>query len=154
MSHTPLDIDALVNELQPELLPEVVVTISDVIGYRATLQLITQLGGIEFVVPRLECAPNRSRRYRDMVVDVIGDELANRLFDLFGGERLYLPRCHAAFIKLRNIEFAKQVAQAVARGELQAAVIQRLAPQYGFTERWAFTVLASEYACAQPDLFN
>lgn len=133
-------IDALVTELLPELLPEIVVNISDLIGYRAALKLVQALGGIDFAMPTGEMDSNREQT----LVDAIGCDAAKALMQAYGGERLYIPRCHAAFVQLRYREFCQDVTRAVVNGETQTAAIHRYAPQYGFTERWAYTLLREE----------
>jgi hypothetical protein len=143
-------IDALVDELKPELLPEIIVNISDLIGYKAALKLINAFGGIRFEIPQ----GVQASRYFDALVVAIGADATEKLTRTYGGDMVYIPCCHIAFIKLRNVEFKQEVTLAVARGEVQTAVIHRLAPQYGFTERWAYKVLAAESAIDQLDLFD
>lgn len=140
MSQPLLDIDAIVNELLPELLPEVIVDISKLIGYKNTLKLVQALGGIDFAVPTGDMCSNAE----GLLVNAIGENATIILMQRYGGERIYIPRCYAAFNQLRYRDFHRQIMQAVASGELQKTAIQRLAPQYGFTERWAYTVLSYE----------
>lgn len=133
-------IDELVEELLPELLPDVVLNISELIGYRLALQLVQALGGIDFAVP----TSVSGGRYSQLLINAIGAAAAHTLIKAFGGERLYIPRCQAAFIQLRNQEFRAAVVAAVVAGEVQKSAIHRYAPQFGFTERWAYTVLREE----------
>lgn len=143
-------IDALVVELLPELLPDIIVDISELIGYKATLQLVEAFGGIKLAMPS---GQHPSRLY-DALIAAIGADAAAKLTERYERDFIYIPCCHIAFIKLRNTEFKQAVTAAVARGEVQTAVIHRLARQYGFTERWAYKVLAAESAIDQLDLFN
>lgn len=140
MSTKPLDIDALVNELLPELLPDIVNAISVLIGYRSALKLIQAIGGIDLVVPTGELRSGTAV----LLINAVGDDDALTLMRAYGGERLYIPRCHAAMTQLRNQEFCKHIAMMVANGDTQTAAIHLYAPQYGFTERWAYVVLRAE----------
>lgn len=148
MSTKPLDIDALVNELLPELLPDIVNHISALIGYRSALKLIQAIGGIDLVVPTGEL--NSSTAV--LLINAVGDDDALTLMQAYGGERLYIPRCHAAMTQLRNKSFCQSVASAVTSGTTQTAAIHQYAPQYGFTERWAYVVLSAESRRADPQL--
>ena len=152
MSQKPLNIEALVNELLPELLPEVVLDIAELVGYKTALQLVQALGGIDFAMPTGDADSYREQQ----LINAVGVEAAELIIKRYGGERLYIPRCQAAFIQLRNQEFRQAVMMAVANGETQTTAIHRYAPQYGFTERWAYTVLAEENkrADTQLSLFN
>ena len=140
MSTKPLDIDALVNELLPELLPDIVNAISVLIGYRSALKLIQAIGGINLLMPTGELHSSTAA----LLINAVGDDDALTLMKAYGGERLYIPRCHAAMTQLRNQEFCKHVAMMVANGDTQTAAIHLYAPQYGFTERWAYVVLRAE----------
>lgn len=152
MSTKKRDIDALVNELLPELLPDIVNNISALIGYRSTLKLIQSIGGIDLVVPTGELKSSTA----EMLINSVGKHDALTLMKAYGGERLYIPRCHVAMIQLRNQEFYKKVTSMVAAGDTQTAAIHLYAPQHGFTERWAYVVLAAERsrACTQLSLFD
>lgn len=133
-------IDELVEELLPELLPDVILDIAKLIGYRVALQLVQAMGGFDFAVP----IAATGGRYYQLLLDAVGDIAAKLLIQEYGGERLYIPRCHAAFTQLRNQEFRAAVVAAVVAGEVQRTAIRRYAPQFGFTERWAYTVLREE----------
>lgn len=152
MSHKPLDIDALVNELLPELLPDIVVDISNLIGYKTTLLLVQELGGNDFAMPTGDMGSASEQR----LINAVGVDAAKQLIQAYGGDRIYIPRCQAAFNQLRYQEFRIDIVKAVANGEMQKTAIQRLAPKYGFTERWAYTVLAEETkrSDAQMSLFD
>lgn len=148
MSKQTIDIDALVNELLPELLPDIVNNISALIGYRSALKLIQAIGGIDLVVPTGELKSGTAA----LLISAVGESDALKLMETYGGERMYIPRCHAAMIQLRNQEFCQQVAKMVAAGDTQKAAIHLYAPQYGFTERWAYVVLRAENKRADTQL--
>lgn len=142
-------IEALVDELLPELLPESVVSISELIGYSKALRLVSVFGGFHFAIPLGE----KPSRYHQMLIDAIGDEATKKLISRFGGERLYIPKCHAAFTQMRNRQFREEVL-AAKRGR-GVRPIQEIARKYGFSERWAQHVLKEENERAeQMDLFN
>lgn len=148
MSNTPLDIDALVAELLPELLPDVVIDIAALVGYKTALKLVQALGGIDFAMPSGETGGHASM----LLTNAVGVDAAKLLIKAYGGERVYIPRCQSAFTQMRNQEFRRSVMAMVANGETQKAAIRLYAPQYGFTERWAYTVLSEESKRADPQL--
>lgn len=148
MSTKPLDIDALVNELLPELLPDIINDISNLIGYKTALKLVQAFGGVDFAMP----VGATDSIALDKLVAVIGADAAKQLTQVYGGDDVYIPRCHAALIQLRNQEFCRSVMAMVANGETQTAAIHLYAPQYGFTERWAYTVLSEESKRADTQL--
>lgn len=133
-------INALVNELLPELLPEIVMNISDLTSYRAALKLVQAFGGIKFAMP----LGDRDSKYYQKLIDAIGHDDAKTLIKNYGGDLIYIPCCHAALIQLRNQEFRNAVVAAVTDGAIQTAAIHLYAPQFGFTERWAYKVLSEE----------
>ena len=140
MIRKPLDIDDLVAELSPELLPDVVTDIVTLIGYPKTLKLLQVLGGLEFAMPTGDkVGPSAT-----LLANAIGIDEAKLLMQAYGGERLYIPRCVTAFIQLNNQQFCRDVQKMVDSGEKQKTAIHRYAPQYGFSERWAYTVLREE----------
>ena len=145
-----INIDDLVNEMTLEQLPDVITDIAVVIGYDKTVKLVQRLGGIDFAMPTGSQDSSRAK----ILVDTIGSAATEQLMKRFGGARLYIPRCHAACLWLRNQEFVTAIEMAVARGSTQTAAIQKYAPQYGFTERWAYQILSNaKKDDNQPDLF-
>ena len=140
MIRKPLDIDALVAELSPELLPDVVTDIVSIIGYPKTLQLLQALGGLDFAMPTGE----KTGPSATLLTNAVGSDAAKLLMQAFGGERLYIPRCISAFVQLNNQSFCRDVRRMVEGGQTQKAAIHLYAPQYGFSERWAYTVLREE----------
>lgn len=140
MIRKPLDVDALVAELSPELLPDVVTDIVSIIGYPKTLKMLQVLGGLDFAMPTGE----KGGPSATLLINAVGHNEAQLLMQAFGGERLYIPRCISAFVRLNNQEFCRDVSRMVSRGETQKAAIRLYAPQYGFSERWAYTVLSEE----------
>ena len=152
MSTKPLDIDALANELSPDLLPDIVVDISQMIGYGAALKLVQALGGIDFAMPKGELDSHALKQ----LVSAVGVDAARTLMKVYGGAYLYIPRCHAALTQLRNQEFRKKVVAMVASGSTQTAAMHFYMQQYGFSERWAYVVMREETkrADTQMSLFD
>lgn len=141
-------IDALVDELLPELLPDIVTDIANLVGYTAALKLVQAFGGVDFAMP----VGATDSAALDKLVAVVGADAAHKLTRVYGGDDVYIPRCHTAMTQLRHKEFCKQVAQMVAAGDTQTAAIHLYAPQYGFTERWAYVVLSAERSRADTQL--
>lgn len=145
------DVQALVKELSPEMLPDAVADIADIIGLNKTLLLVQKLGGVDFAIPM----GNLQWSSEQLLIDAIGESAAAELMTAYGGERLYIPRCQAACIKLRNHEFRVAIEMMVASGKTQTAAIRQYAPQYGFTERWAYKILSEKSGLdAQLSLFD
>lgn len=132
------------------LLPQAVLELVDVIGYEASIKLVQTFGGLDVHVPvgRLESG-NLAR-----LNETIGELAAEALMAVYGGARLYVPKCDAALIALRNQRFCQAVEEAVSLGESKKAAIQALAVEFGITERWGYDILArAKAATAQQSLF-
>lgn len=132
-----------------DLLPDTVIDIIEVIGYEATRRLIENLGGNDFEIPHGKTLSARRRR----LIDAIGNEAAHELMDVYGGASVYIPRCTAALTALRNQQFRTAVAMEMDLGSSQVMAIQKLAPVYGFTERWAYEILRERATPHQSRLF-
>lgn len=131
-----ININQLEQEMALELMPDVVADISELIGYPKTCRLIESFGGLDFRMPK-----SSNGQWAETLIEVLGNDDAQRLMNVYGGTRLYIPRCNALMIYLRNHDFVSKVEQAVADGSSQTLAIQKYALQYGFSERWAYEVL-------------
>ncbi|MDO5770388.1 MAG: Mor transcription activator family protein [Psychrobacter sp.] len=134
-----MDIDKLVDEMTPEQLPDVITDIAALIGYSNALLIVQNLGGVDFNIPK---GGNENSRRAQTLVDIVGQEAADKIMKAFGGAKLYIPRCQAALIFVRNKEFRTAIEMAVASGMSQTAALEQYAPQFGFSERWAYVVLS------------
>ncbi|EFX2000393.1 TPA: Mor transcription activator family protein [Shigella sonnei] len=124
-----------------DLLPESVQQIADLIGYPATARLLDVLGGTTFPVGKGLRAIGAARAA--LLKQTIGEENARLLVKNFGGEVLYLPRCNSALRELRNRAFLNEFHQLRDDGVSSLMVMTRLCPKYGFSDRFAWQLLAS-----------
>lgn len=118
-------------------LPAVMIEIAQLIGYDQAYLLVKAIGGTDFAIPR---GCEDSMRARQLIA-AIGQEDARILMEIYGGSRLYIPRCHLALTELRNQAFFAAIEQDMALGSSQSAAIQAQAPRFGFSERWAYQLL-------------
>lgn len=124
--------------IMQEQLPQVVLDISDLIGYDKALLLTERLGGRDFAVPLGDKASDNLAT----LIAAIGDKAANDFMAHYGGERLYIPRCKSALTKMRDNQFYADIASAIAKGTKKTAAIQQSAMKYGFSERWGYHLLS------------
>lgn len=137
----------LINEDLQALLPAIVLEIAELIGLPNALILCEKLGGLDFDVPVHEKA-----RHADLLVGLVGKTATIAMIERFAGERIYIPRCHDYMIAIRNQSFIDAVHGMMEKGVKQKQAIQQLAPQFGFTERWAYEIL-NRQRTTQMDLF-
>ncbi|CRG49000.1 Mor transcription activator family [Yersinia wautersii] len=122
------------------LLPESVQQIAELIGYPATARLLDKLGGTTFPIGKGLRALGAARA--TLLRETIGDENAQLLVKHFGGEVLYLPRCDRALRELRNRSFLAEFSRLRALGVSSLMVMTQLCPKYGFSDRFAWGLLA------------
>lgn len=131
--------DKLTDDELAALLPPQVVDIAQFIGYSKALLLVKGMGGVDFAVPR-GLTKNRSER-EQRLIDAIGVESAKQFMAVFGGERLYVPRCEQLLRELRNRKFCECIDSAVDGGMTQTKAVQKFAYEFGMTERNGYKVL-------------
>ena len=122
------------------LLPESVQQIAELIGYPATARLLDKLGGTTFPIGKGLRALGAARA--TLLRETIGDENAQLLVKHFGGEVLYLPRCDRALRELRNRSILAEFSELRALGVSSLMVMTQLCPKYGFSDRFAWGLLA------------
>ena len=124
------------------LLPDSVITIAELIGFPATAELLRVLGGTTFPVGKglRSMGAGRAKLLRE----TIGDENARLMTAHFGGEVLYLPRCDRALRELRNRAFMGEFNSLKNNGISTPRIMTQLCPKYGFTDRFAWQLLASK----------
>ncbi|MFO4111166.1 Mor transcription activator family protein [Enterobacter roggenkampii] len=125
-----------------ELLPSAVIQIADLLGFPATEQLLSAFGGTTFPIGKGLRAMGASRAA--LLRDTIGDEKTQLLIKNFGGEVLYLPRCDRALRELRNRRFLAEFAEVREQGSSSLMAMTFLCPKYGFSDRFAWELLAQQ----------
>ena len=133
------------------LLPETMVQIVDVIGVKASLDLVKAIGGARFKFGK---GKNDTPRL-NMLFSAIGEEQTYALLRVFGGEELYVPRCEEALRELRNEQFRHDFFYLTERqGMSRLMAMSALCPRYKISDRTGYTIVGSrQAACDQPPLF-
>lgn len=139
----------LIHEDLQSLLPAIVWDIAELIGMPNALILCENIGGLDFDVPVSEVSRNA-----EWLVSLIGQVATIALIERFAGERIYIPRCCDYMVAIRNQSFIDVLHRHMETGMSQKQAIQQLAPQFGFTERWAYEILNRQRFCnKQIELF-
>lgn len=125
-----------------ELLPESVQQIAELIGYPATVRLLEAFGGTTFPVGKGLRALGATRS--SLLRQAVGEDNAALLAKNFGGEVLYLPRCDRALCELRNRRFLEEFDALRCQGTSSLMVMTELCPKYGFSDRFAWGLLAEQ----------
>ncbi|MFV2030616.1 Mor transcription activator family protein [Neisseria sp. S1] len=122
------------------LLPDTMVDIIDVIGYRAAEELVRAIGGARFKfgkgkedTPRLH-----------ILFSAIGEAKTYELLRVYGGEELYVPRCEQALRELRNERFKQDfMTLTQVEGKSGLMAMTELCPRYGISDRTGYTIVRS-----------
>ncbi|WP_405424355.1 Mor transcription activator family protein [Pantoea stewartii] len=124
------------------LLPDSVITIAELIGFPATVELLKVLGGTTFPVGKGLRAMGAGRA--KLLKETIGEDNARLMTAHFGGEVLYLPRCDRALRELRNRAFLGEFESLKDSGISTPKIMTQLCPKYGFTDRFAWQLIATK----------
>lgn len=127
-----------------ELLPDSILQIVELIGYPATSALLAKLGGVTF--PFYKGLSEHDSARAALLREAIGDENVRILVKHFAGEVLYVPRCDRALRELRNRAFLNEFDELCKSGVSALMVMTRLCPKYGFSDRFAWGLLADNRA--------
>lgn len=128
------------------LLPEIVREIVDIIGFADTEKLIRAFGGLEFFFRKGEV-------YYPKLIDVLGEDVAEQLYQYFKGERVYLPRCDIALRALRNARFRTEyhyLTQNEQKSGRQAMIA--LCPKYQISDRMGWEIVRQSHRPGPPHL--
>lgn len=121
-----------------DLLPRAIAEMVDVIGMDATIRLVEELGGADFDMP----VGSKDSYRLSVLKNILAEAEVDALLAVYGGARIYIPRCEAALRELRNQRFAVHVRVLMEQeGLSQKAAVQKLIAGYGITERWAYEIL-------------
>jgi hypothetical protein len=114
-------------------LPPVARELVTLIGWEATLALVTHAGGVNFRVPRGFGNNPAGARRAALLEDMIGHEAAARLIAACGGSVLQIPTLRVALARARN---------AAIRLDCDAgATLEELAMKYRLTSRALSAIL-------------
>ena len=112
--------DQDLNLIKKSELPTVVSELIDVIGMRATLNLLDRLGGDSFYVPKL-------RTTRMLEKNGLVENECKRFVESFGGSVLDLPKLESIRRRIRD----QKIILATMQGASRADLVQ----QYGLSRR-------------------
>lgn len=139
-----------------DLLPPTVQRIAEVVGLPATMKLVAELGGTSWFFAQ---GVGRNGQARvAALAEIVGEEAAEKLGRYASErERIYIAKCDAALIALRDAEIHSQFEQATREGVSANTIVNELARTYQLSDRHVWRILKRlpELAApSTPDLFN
>ena len=96
MTYPRRSIDMDYYSMNPDIFPETVACLIDIIGMSAICRLVTVFGGESFHIPKI--LPDNHP-----LVEFMGIETARKIASIYSGERLYIPKCARLLEQHRNI---------------------------------------------------
>lgn len=96
---------ALRREENASDLPATARELVEVMGLEATINLVKDFGGDDLRIPEVV---NGTSRMWDILVETVGPEAAAKLVHRYKGTVIYVPKCQAALIKLRDTEIIRR----------------------------------------------
>lgn len=120
-------------------LPESALNLVRLIGLSKALKLAKALGGTTFPVAK-GVTRQGAMRY-ELLAEVVGVDAADVLTREYGGEALYVPRCHQALIAARNRRIHEAFEQRVRSGCSANIAVMDLARQYQISDRQVWKIL-------------
>lgn len=124
-----------------EFLPESAQTLIAVIGYSATLRLVTELGGTTLHARTNERSGRDGGVYA-LLDGVLSDSEIEALMRHVGGAPFYIPRCDGAVRKMRNARFIEEIHRVKASLGSYRKAMAALCPKYGFSDRYGWKLLS------------
>ncbi len=132
-------------------LPETARDLAALIGLPTTLKLVRQLGGTTIPVAKGRTRLGAARR--EMLAEVVGDEATDTLTRHYGGEVLYIPRCHAALLAARDRAIHTRFDASIRAGASANQTVAELARTHRLSDRRIWDILKVVPVESQPDLF-
>lgn len=128
------------------MLPALVKDIAQFIGYEKTFLLVQKMGGVYYPVPRGELITDGIKSEREQrLIDLIGEKSAQEFMRIYGGAKLYIPRCEAVLRELRNQKFCDVVLATVGDNCSLTQAVEKYAYEFGMSDRWAWTLLRKRH---------
>lgn len=121
----------------PDLIPESVHEIANVIGNEATEKLVKAVGGARFKMGKGMIETERL----GILYEALGDEKTHELLEVYGGEELYIPCCNAALRAARNDAVYDDFFELKEQGENGLMAVTKLAAKYRISERTIYTIV-------------
>lgn len=130
------------------LLPPMARLLITVIGLRATTELVRVAGGTTIAIPLRETRAGEARY--ESIVELIGPDAADSLVQNFGGEAIYIPRCHVALTECVYREIRRSFDH-ITRGTSSVQAVATLATRYGYSDRHIWSILKMSDRSDVPD---
>ena len=120
-------------------LPETARDLADLVGLPATLRLVRQLGGTSFPVAKGRTRMGVARF--ELLAEVVGEEAAETITRHYGGEVLYVPRCHAALQRSRDRAIHARFDERIHAGASANQTVAELAREHQLSDRRVWDIL-------------
>lgn len=128
--------NSLADGYNPEHLPPSAKEMAEIIGLPALQNLVEKRGGVAIDVPK-----KKPWDAKHPITQSIGEQAAHKLWSIYQGERLEIPRCKAAIVKAIH---ARIIAERQ-KGQSETAV----ALKYHVSARWVRYLCARENESSQ-----
>ncbi|ECQ1030376.1 mor transcription activator family protein [Salmonella enterica subsp. enterica serovar Stanley] len=121
-------------------LPDSAFELVEVLGWPAAMRLVSLFGGVS-VSGTSGRARERTGGVHQMLREALTEDEVKKLIRYCGSEGFYIPRCDVALRVLRNVRFIADLDAAVAGGLSVRQALARLCPRYGFSDRYAWSLI-------------
>lgn len=135
-----------------DLLPASIRDMVGRIGLSSTLTVVERLGGITWRVAEGHGPEGAAKRAA--LADWVGTDIEELLHRHYRNEELYIPRCHAALLALRNQHIHQRVEQGLRQGYSACALVIDLAREYRLSDRRVWEILKQVPVPEQGGLFG
>ena len=118
-----------------DLLPPIVHDMIELVGFNDTEKLIKAFGGLTLYL-------TDDNAYYQKLVELLGEQSAVKLRDVFYAEYVYVPRCEVALRTLRNQQFKADFDFLTQEKKISGrqAMIE-LCPKYHFSDRCGWDII-------------
>ena len=135
-----------------DLLPVSIKDMVGRIGLSSTLTVVERMGGITWRVAEGHGPEGAAKRAA--LADWVGTDIEELLHRHYQNEELYIPRCHAALLALRNQHIHQRVEQGLRQGYTACALVMDLAREYRLSDRRVWEILKQVPVPEQGGLFG
>lgn len=132
-------IDQYLHLIEEQDLPDTARQIVALIGLPDTILLVEKLGGTTFPMPVGKNAMGELRF--NMLAEKVGADIAKKLCDHYAREKLYIPRCAEALLRVRNRIIHQQFDDMIRRGLSSNHAIALMAPEHKLSDRHIWNIL-------------
>lgn len=119
-----------------DYLPTTLAHLAGLVGLDKAMIMMEAFGGLDLLIPKTPTGT-----VYDSLVAVVGKSSADRIVQVFAGEKLYINRCESIKRKLRDQAFLDNLHRLMATGISQSQAIRQLALAFDFSERYGYEIL-------------